>query len=753
MDYTGGVCRQEGQGLSPTGRVRRGMASRFASRFRDFPTFITLVFSTGIFLLLSAGAAGGAPASPSRTVKSVGVVQNNAATTVSIRGDGALEYEYFLIEGTNLVIDIYNAANSAWPTVRKIGGPFLKQLRIGEHFQPRQMVRVQLELQKAGDFRVRDEGAQIIVSLGKPAAPPAPPPKKPPEYNTILGLTFVPMADRSRVEIKTASKPKYEVVESDNPLQVIVDIENAVMSQRAETTIDISGLERELDRVNTIQDRKNNKPYVRFVAHLSRAAPSRVTPGGEGITIDIDRLSRPSPSLKAVSAAAEVPAPKPGVEIEPAHPGKKISLDFVDADVNDMLRIIAHVAGVNFAAGDEVKGKVSIRLIDVPWEVALDTILMTNNPKLSQVPISKNIIRITTKTALLSEEVEQQKARDLERKKLEAERKMEEAAKELEPLVTREFSISYADIKDLKSVVDNLTSKRVDMDGYSTSDPRTNTIIVKDLRANVEEIGRIIRKLDTPTPAVVVEARIVEVTSDFSKELGVQWNVDFKADPSHGNALPVTFPNSIGLAGEIGDPASGENYMVSLPASAPTAGIGLSFGHIANTLSLDLRLQAAQGMGKTKILSTPRILVVQNEEAKMNVGQELPIPSTDVEGNREVEWREVGISLQVTPQVTNDKRVFMDIKVAKESQGPPVATTDGIMFSIISRKAETQVLIGDGETAVIGGLAIEGVQEQEDSVPALSKIPGLGWLFRHSGENRQRDELMIFLTPKIVASN
>ena len=190
--------------------------------------------------------------------------------------------------------------------------------------------------------------------------------------------------------------------------------------------------------------------------------------------------------------------------------------------------------------------------------------------------------------------------------------------------------------------------------------------------------------------------------------------------------------------------------MVNLPAAGATSGIGLSFGHIANTLSLDLRLQAAQGMNKVKILSTPRVLVVQNEEAKINVGQELPIPSTDAEGNRTIEWRDVGISLAVTPQVTNDQRVFMDIKVAKESQGPPVATTDGVMFSIISRKAETQVLIGDGETAVIGGLAIEGTQEGEQNVPGLSKIPGLGWLFKSTSKSTQRDELMIFLTPKIV---
>jgi type IV pilus assembly protein PilQ len=204
------------------------------------------------------------------------------------------------------------------------------------------------------------------------------------------------------------------------------------------------------------------------------------------------------------------------------------------------------------------------------------------------------------------------------------------------------------------------------------------------------------------------------------------------------------------MTGVTGAGGGGTTGMVNLPASGATSGIGISFGHIANTLSLDLRLTAMESMGKTKILSTPRVLVVQNESAKINVGQELPIPSTDAEGNRTVQWREVGIMLDVKPQVTNDGRIFMEIKVEKASQGDPVATTEGLMFSINSNKAETQVLINDGETAVIGGLTEESSQELKDQTPGLGNIPGLGWLFQRNASNESRRELMIFLTPKIV---
>jgi type IV pilus assembly protein PilQ len=286
------------------------------------------------------------------------------------------------------------------------------------------------------------------------------------------------------------------------------------------------------------------------------------------------------------------------------------------------------------------------------------------------------------------------------------------------------------------------------MDGLLTTDERTNTVIVRDLKENVDEIARTIEALDAPTPAVVVEARIVEVTNTAAEQLGVQWGLNFSADQAHGNALPFEFPNSVGVTGGVG--GEDGNFMVNLPAASPAGGIGLSFGHIANTLSLDLRLQALEQMNEVKILSNPRVLVVQNQEATINLGQQLPIPSTDAEGNRTVNFQDVGIKLVVTPQVTNDERVFMDIEVEKSSRGENVPTTEGTMFSINSRRAQTQVLIQNGETAVIGGLTVEEHSDIDTAVPGFSKIPGLGWLFKSKDKQTRRDEMMIFLTPRIV---
>ena len=243
-----------------------------------------------------------------------------------------------------------------------------------------------------------------------------------------------------------------------------------------------------------------------------------------------------------------------------------------------------------------------------------------------------------------------------------------------------------------------------------------------------------IKAWDSPTPAVLVEARIVEMASGYEQQLGVQWNANFFADSKHGNATPFAFPNSVAIGGT--QVSGAQNYMVNLPAAAPTAGIGFSFGHIANTLTLDLRLSAMEKMGRTKILSNPKVLVVQNQKALINVGSQLPIPKTDADGNRTVEWKDVGIRLEVVPQVTNDKKIFMAIAIEKSSQGDNVLTTEGAMFSINTSRADTKVLIADGETTVIGGIFVQESIKSEDQVPGLGDLPIFGWLFRSKGDSR-----------------
>lgn len=710
-----------------------------------------------------ADVAGEEAASTARFVTGLDVRRDEGGTLATIRGDGPLEYEYFLVEGKSLVVDVFNAGNKVWPTVHKVDDAYIEQIRIGEHFQPDRKVRVVFDLKEPGAYTVRKGGDQVAVVFGNPEEAPAAPAAALSPTNTVEEVYFRPLEEKSRIEIKSASEPEYTVVDSEDPLRVIVEVANSRIEPAAQKTLDLSRLNRAVSKITAFQYSRDESPVVRVVIQLREAVPFRVAASGATVAVDVNGLSGPIEQAEEASrpAAGEEPAPAEPMQMAAAvapqpgvYTGKRLSLDFVDADINDILRLIADVSGLNFVSGPEVKGRITMDLSDVPWDQALEIILKTNVPPLAQIHESDTIIRITTLSKIQEEE-------EAMRRAAEQMMKNKEAQKKLEPLVTRSYQISYARMENIEKIIREFTSPRVDQDGLLAIDERTNTIIVRDLEENVDEIGRTLDALDAPTPAVVVEARIVEILDDSSKELGVQWNMNFAADAAHGNALPFVFPNSIGLNGGVaggtvageggaGEGDSGAQYMVNLPASAPTSGIGISFGHIANTLSLDLRLTAMQEMNKVRILSSPRVLVVQNENAKINVGQELPIPSTDAEGNRTVTWREVGINLEVTPQVTNDGKVFMDIRVAKESQGPTVPTTEGLMFSINSRKAETQVLIGDGETAVIGGLAEETDIKGESSTPGLADIPGLGWLFKRKSSSGQNQELMIFLTPKIV---
>jgi type IV pilus assembly protein PilQ len=191
-------------------------------------------------------------------------------------------------------------------------------------------------------------------------------------------------------------------------------------------------------------------------------------------------------------------------------------------------------------------------------------------------------------------------------------------------------------------------------------------------------------------------------------------------------------------------------FRSNLPASGASSGVGVSLGHVANTLSLDLKLTAMEKLGKTKILSNPKVLVIQNQEASINVGSQLPVPKTDAEGNRTIEWKDVGIVLSVKPNVTGDGRVFMDLKIEKSAAGETVQTTEGEMFSIETRRASTKVLVGDGETSVIGGIYQQTDSGTDNSVPGLSKLPLLGWLFKSNSVTNGRKELLIFLTPHVV---
>jgi type IV pilus assembly protein PilQ len=232
--------------------------------------------------------------------------------------------------------------------------------------------------------------------------------------------------------------------------------------------------------------------------------------------------------------------------------------------------------------------------------------------------------------------------------------------------------------------------------------------------------------------------------------LGIQWGAKYSAEAANGNALPYAFPNSVAVSGTQGV----GNYLVNLPLAGATGGVGISLGHIANVFSLDLKLSAMEQMGKAKLLSNPKLLVMQGKSANIQIGQDLPMITTTTDSNgaqtSSVEWRSVGIMLNVTPIVTNDKRIGLRVEIEQSNQGQDVTTTEGQNFSVDVSRVVTEVLIEDGSTAVIGGLLEQSTSDGSEGVPGFSNIPIIGWLFKTKKNSAAAREILVFLTPRIV---
>ncbi len=403
--------------------------------------------------------------------------------------------------------------------------------------------------------------------------------------------------------------------------------------------------------------------------------------------------------------------------------GEKIALDFYETDIKNVFRILKEVSGKNFAIDKDVTGKVTLSLDKpVPWDQVLDLVLKMN--QLSKV-FEGDIIRIATSKTLKKEEVQY---KDL--------LKAKEEKKALEPLITEYISINYANAQEdiLPKIESILTENR----GSASADQRTNTIIMTDIPEKIKKAREIVTNLDKVTPQVIIEARIVEASVNFSRELGIQWG-------------GTTSHESSSLGGQYGfsGAAGGDNYAVNLPVTA-TSGIGFTFERLSGltTLTLNAKLLAMETQGKGKIVSTPKIVTLDNKTATIQQGDKVPYPERTAEGTISVAYAEATLKLEVTPHITADNRINLVIDVQKDE--PDWSQTVQEAPAITTKSAHTELLVNDGETVVIGGIIKETQSWSESKVPFFGDIPILGWLFKSKKRANDKSELLIFITPRIV---
>lgn len=423
--------------------------------------------------------------------------------------------------------------------------------------------------------------------------------------------------------------------------------------------------------------------------------------------------------------------------------GRRIDLDLKDADIHNVLRLIGDVSRRNIVVADEVKGRVTIRLRNVPWDQALGVILQAK--KLGMVE-QGNMIRVAPLDQL-------QKERELEMER----RKM---AVSLAPIETRLMPISYAQASEVAQRVTVLLSSR----GTVAVDDRTNTMIVRDVSGALDQVEELTRALDTQTPQVLVEARIVEATSTYLKDIGIQWGGSGTMSSATGNPTGLVFPNSVGITGGASDtntPTQGlspftptvpnPNFAVNLPATAGAGrggALGLTFGSIDNNVNLAVRLSAAESSGMLRILSSPRVLTLDNLEAKISQGTLIPFSQVSAQGVQTV-FQEAKLQLLVRPHVTADGSVQMRVKINRDEPDFNQTSARGDP-TILKREAQTELLVMDGHTAVIGGIFTRNTGRNLDQVPFFGDIPILGVLFQRRRSSDTRGELVIFITPRIV---
>jgi len=499
-------------------------------------------------------------------------------------------------------------------------------------------------------------------------------------------------------------------------------------------------------------------------ARVAAAEPEAKQPPPPAAEPEPAATPEPAPPPAHVASVPHAPPPAQPVRREAIFTGQRISLDFKDADIQNVLRVLADVSGLNIIATDDVKGKVTLHLNDVPWDQALDLVLRSNRLEKTQ---EGNVVRISTVSRLKEER--------------EALRAAQDAERELEPLRVKYVRVNYA--KADEALIEKVKGVLTDR-GSVTFDDRTNTIIVRDIPHGTDDASQLIHELDVQSPQVLIEANIVEATRDVARALGVQWGYNYQAGPQTGNPTGLNFPGTVGVGGSglnDGSAPAGANgvarspvpFLFDFPVGNGFSGFGAGngssldvvLGSLDGVHALAARLTALEQQGKAKVISRPRVITLNNVAATIQsltiLRVKLPSTGTVINtgtggaagsASTATEKINTGITLVVTPQVSADGYVLMSI-YAKSSQPDFTQgrSVDGIPNEI-SREANSNVLIQDGQTVVLGGIFRNTFDRSETGLPYLRGIPVLGWLFKRLQTTNHYEELLVFITPRIVVS-
>ena len=416
--------------------------------------------------------------------------------------------------------------------------------------------------------------------------------------------------------------------------------------------------------------------------------------------------------------------------------GKPISLNFQDIPVRTVLQIIADFNNLNLVTTDSVSGNITLRLDGVPWEQALDIILKVRG---LDKRLDNNILLVAPADEIAAREKQQLESRN--------------QVADLAPLYTEYLQINYAKASEVAALLSSESTKLLSPRGAVSVDERTNVLVVKDTADVIGNVKRMLDILDIPVKQVVIEARMVTIDDGFDEALGVRWGVT-KTD-GHGNGTSGTIEGNDGAGNNDGSstitrPGVEDRLNVNLPVTNAAGTLAFQVARLANGTLLDLELSALEKESKAEIIASPRVTTANQKPALIEQGTEIPYVESSSSGATSVTFKKAVLSLKVTPQITPDNRVILDLTVTQDTKGETVPTGTGDAVSINAQSITTQVLVNNGETLVLGGIYQQTIKNDVSKVPLLGDIPGLGYLFKKTTSENKKRELLIFVTPRIV---
>lgn len=663
---------------------------------------------------------------PATEVRDVRIEEEQNHVDVVLVGNGSFTYDTFeLSNPTRIVVDLKSVSIAAGvKNVVQASNDMLSRVRVAQYQTSPKVARAVIDLHSKVPYTVTTKGSELLIQIGE---------NKVTENETDTTNDVSSEPEVTSAPTTTEPEQVAEPAPSEPAMAESTPVELPPSTPAPTESMKVAAQESEqLLAKNEPKAAEavpqNNEQFFTFKPDTSLFAQETGSSGqtGTGTTTSEGAGGYGMGSFGEKTVASG----------EKQYTGEPFSFDFKDIDIKDLFRFIADISGLNVILDPAVKGSVTLKLTEVPWDQALD--LITKNQGLGYT-IEGNVIRIAPV----------QKIADEERKRAEAYRQQQLSA----PLVTKIKSLSYAKATEVDRVVKRLLTPK----GTSIIDTRTNNLIITDINTNIDPIMNLIDTLDTRTPQVLIEARIVETNKNFSQAFGIQWGFRGIVDPTFGNNTTLQFPNNALLDGATLTPTGGitnnplGGYAVNLPTDqAPNSAIGLSLGNILDTFRLDIALMALENSGNARILSAPKVATQNNTKAEILQGQQIPY-QTIANNTITTTFINAALRMSVTPQITSEGTIIMDIEL--ENNRPNFAVQVGAAGGtppIFIERAATTLLVEDGGTTVIGGIFQGTDQYSQGRTPILHRIPLLGWLFKNTNVTRSNTELLIFITPRIL---